>query len=112
MLMNDKTLTLIQAARYLKMSTTSLRLKAKNGKAPGGKVGKHWVFLISDLDDYIRSHYTYGANMAQGAKQEKKEWHFASEELYGGLTSITMEKEYDALVKQVRSQKRSNSMTS
>src|SRR5688500_3159089 len=52
-----KTLTLLEAARFLKMHPEELRRRARLGLIPGAKVGKCWVFLDLDLAGHIRSLY-------------------------------------------------------
>jgi GH24 family phage-related lysozyme (muramidase) len=50
------TLTLEQAADFLKLHPATLRERAKAGKIPGAaKPGKCWVFLQSGLEAYINN---------------------------------------------------------
>ena len=84
-----KTLTLKEAAAFLKMHPEALRRKAKTGKIPGAKPGKSWVFLEEDLVEYLRSLY---ANKRQAVRvaRERKEvtaCHSSAEVKSGGLTS-------------------------
>jgi hypothetical protein len=51
------TLTLQQAAEFLKIHPVTLLEKANAGIVPGAKIGKRWVFIEIDLIDYIRSQY-------------------------------------------------------
>jgi excisionase family DNA binding protein len=51
------TFTLQEAAAYLKIHPVTLQDKARAGEIPGAKIGKRWVFLHIDLDEYIRSQY-------------------------------------------------------
>lgn len=51
------TLTLQEAAVYLKIHPVTLQDKARAGEIPGAKPGKRWVFIQIDLDEYIRSQY-------------------------------------------------------
>ena len=46
------TLSLIEAARFLKMHAEEVRRRAKAGILPGAKAGKCWVFIDDDLADY------------------------------------------------------------
>ncbi|MDD5227339.1 MAG: helix-turn-helix domain-containing protein [Methylococcales bacterium] len=48
-----KSLTLEEAADFLKMNAEVLRSKAKAGKIPGGKPGKCWVFIKEHLADFV-----------------------------------------------------------
>ena len=52
-----KSLTLREAADFLKMHPEELRRRTRLGLIPGAKVGKCWVFLDVDLADYLRSNY-------------------------------------------------------
>ncbi|WP_232013250.1 helix-turn-helix domain-containing protein [Ferriphaselus amnicola] len=52
-----ETLNLEQAANFLKLHPEELRCRAKSGRVPAAKVGKRWVFIESDLADYVRSLY-------------------------------------------------------
>ena len=51
------TFTLGEAALYLHMHPEELRARAKRGDLPGAKTGRRWVFLETDLADYVRSRY-------------------------------------------------------
>jgi excisionase family DNA binding protein len=51
------TLTLQQAAEFLKIHPVTLLEKANSGEVPGAKIGKRWVFITIDLAEYIRSQY-------------------------------------------------------
>lgn len=51
------TLTLTEAANFLKIHPVTLLVKAKAGVVPGAKLGKRWVFVNVDLVEYIRSQY-------------------------------------------------------
>ena len=61
-----KTLTTKEAAGLLKMTETSIKVKAKAGEIPGAKIGNKWVFLEVDLEAFIRSQY----KCAQGDTEE------------------------------------------
>jgi hypothetical protein len=51
------TMNLKQAAAYLHMHPVTLLLKAQNGKIPAAKPAKCWVFILQDLQDYLRGLY-------------------------------------------------------
>ena len=53
-----RTLTLIEAAKFLKMHPEEVRRRTKAGAIPGAKLGKRWVFISDDLAEFIRSLYT------------------------------------------------------
>lgn len=59
------TLSLEEAAEFLRMNPESLRQRAKAGIIPGAKPGKCWVFLQQDLVNYIQSHYTCQSRAVQ-----------------------------------------------
>ena len=52
-----QTMTLGEAAEFLKMSSEALRVKAKNKQIPGAKLGKRWVFIREDLEALLRGGY-------------------------------------------------------
>ena len=52
-----RTLNLREAAEFLRLHPEELRQRAKNGRIPGAKVGRSWVFLEEDLASYLRSLY-------------------------------------------------------
>jgi hypothetical protein len=54
---NERTLDLQAAAEFLYMSPECLRQKTKSGLVKGAKPGKCWVFLESDLVEYLHSLY-------------------------------------------------------
>ncbi len=56
--MESKTLDLKQAADLLNVHWQTLREMAKAGEIPGAKIGRSWVFVESDLLEFIRSKYT------------------------------------------------------
>jgi excisionase family DNA binding protein len=58
---DEITFLLKEAAAFLHMSPEVLRRKATTGEIPGAKPGKCWVFLKSDLVEYLHSIQTgYG----------------------------------------------------
>ena len=46
-------LTVAEAARYIRVSTKTMRQLARDGKVPGKKVGREWRFLRSALEAWI-----------------------------------------------------------
>lgn len=100
-----KTLTLQEAASFLKMTPESLRIKTIKGEIPGAKPGKRWVFNEDDLVEYLRSIYPYNAKLLQGAIEvdRSKIWHSTKEVIRGGLKFATMEDDYNkALKRQIK----------
>jgi excisionase family DNA binding protein len=52
-----KSLTLKEAAQFLKMHHSTLREKASIGHIPGRKVGRAWVFIEEHLADFVSGIY-------------------------------------------------------
>ncbi|TAN51298.1 MAG: DNA-binding protein [Methylococcaceae bacterium] len=50
-------LTVEQAAEYLHLHPVTVCDKARAGDLPAAKVGKRWLFLQVDLDEWLRSQY-------------------------------------------------------
>ena len=46
-------LTIAEAAKYLRISLSSLYKLAQDGKIPAQKVGKHWRFHKQTLTDWV-----------------------------------------------------------
>jgi excisionase family DNA binding protein len=53
-----KTLSLQEATILLQVHPETLRGWAKEGRAPGAKLGKSWLFIDTDLLDWVRSAYS------------------------------------------------------
>ena len=94
-----KTLNLKEAAAFLHINAEELRARAKRGAIPGAKIGRRWVFLESDLAEFIRSNYP--------AKQPSFSWksqpHTMSTSdgldlMEGRAPSRRVSKEYEALL--------------
>jgi excisionase family DNA binding protein len=62
------TLNLEEAAELLKIHPSTLQAKAASGEIPAAKPGKRWVFIESDLFDWLRTQYT---NSRQDVSKEK-----------------------------------------
>ncbi|MCH9697761.1 MAG: helix-turn-helix domain-containing protein [Gammaproteobacteria bacterium] len=83
-----QTLDLIEAATFLHMSPAVLRQKACAGIIRGAKPGKRWVFLESDLADYLRSLYSdHGQAPQSDNRQEKPLCHSTNAATPGGYGS-------------------------
>lgn len=52
-----KTFDVHEAALFLKVHVDTVREGARSGKIPGAKVGRAWVFLETDLAQYLRTQY-------------------------------------------------------
>jgi hypothetical protein len=104
-------LSLAEAARFLKLHPTTLAAKARAGEIPGAKLGKCWVFLEVDLIEHVRSHYPTRA--LQGDCTEKSVCHFTNAKTHprGGSKSLTMEKAYRKALGLPTANKRRNTTT-
>lgn len=95
-----KTLSLKEAALFLKMTPEGLRKKAIAGKIPGAKPGKCWVFIEDDLAEYLRSRYSKAAKVTQGVIESERRtiWHSTKEVIRGGSALVTKESAYNNLL--------------
>ena len=94
-----KTLTLPEAAQFLKMHSEEVRRRAKRGDIPGAKIGRAWVFIEDDLADYLRSFYPATWQALQVTLRKGFECHFASADQSGGLSFVpSVGSEYDNLL--------------
>ncbi|WP_218814707.1 helix-turn-helix domain-containing protein [Rickettsiella endosymbiont of Dermanyssus gallinae] len=107
-----KTFNLEEAAQFLKMSPGGLRRLAASKKIPAAKPGRGWCFLEEDLVNYVRSLYDQPCNqISQGVSNNRREtWHSTRETEFGGLTLLTMEKEYNELLGRQTKRRRRNCM--
>ncbi len=95
--MNDETLDLEEAAKFLHMSASALRQKTKSGEVRGAKPAKCWVYLKQDLVDHIRSKYTDSVEIpfCGSQKMEIQKWQFTNaEKNIGSVSQHQMESEY------------------
>lgn len=108
-----KTLDLKQASEFLMMHPEEVRKRAKQGKLPGAKVGRAWVFIDDDLASFIRANYSYPRQALEvTVRKENQLCHSTNAEKPGGSASLRhQESELDALLKQHRGKKRSISTT-
>jgi excisionase family DNA binding protein len=98
-----ETLTLYQAANFLKLHWQTLRAKAKRGEVPAAKLGRRWVFLREDLVSYLRSHYSTGRPRSQVQQSVGDSLCCTNDPIRdsGGARSMhRMENEYNNLLKQ------------
>lgn len=54
---SPQVLTIDELSDYLRISKSSLYKLAQEGKVPGQKVGRHWRFHRSAIDDWLRSNH-------------------------------------------------------
>ena len=85
-----------EAAAYLRMHPATVLAKARQGRIPGAKPGKRWVFLKEDLDAFLRSFYASRRQTSQGDNHEETICHSTSERAHrtGGPDIQSMENEY------------------
>ena len=90
------TLTLPQAAAFLKIHPVTLQDKARAGEIPGAKIGKCWVFLEIDLIEHIRSQYPRRA--LQGEHERNITCHSSNAKIrpVGGSKSSLTDERYNA----------------
>ena len=92
-----KTLTLIEAAAFLKLSPSALRAKAKAGIVPGRKVGKRWVFVDVHLAEWIQEPYAVRRQALQGDRREYQ-CRYTNATTRGGSGSRSADDEYTRLL--------------
>jgi excisionase family DNA binding protein len=108
-----KSLTLEEAALFLKMHPEEVRRRAKAGIIPGVKLGKRWVFIEDDLVAYLRSLYATPRQALQVGHEEKQLCHSLNAVRRGGLVSPHQAaSELDALLRQKIKPRHRNSTTS
>ena len=54
-IVNDETLTVEEAAAFLHVHPDTVKARARAGEIPAYKPGRKWVFLYSELLDYLRT---------------------------------------------------------
>ena len=59
-IINDRFLTVAQAAELLQLDPDTLRLLARQGKVPAASVGRQWRFDPVLLREWIREHSLQG----------------------------------------------------
>ena len=73
-----RTLGLEDAAIFLRMHPEEVRSRAKRGFIPGAKVGRCWVFLESDLVEFVRSLYPVQRQALQVTNSQEDVCHLES----------------------------------
>src|SRR5574337_574296 len=83
-----QTLTLTEAAAFLKMHPEEVRSRAKRGVLPACKPGRRWVFIDEDLAAFLRDRYSSRRQALRVASEKgRSAWPYASEAPSGGSTS-------------------------
>jgi hypothetical protein len=105
------TLTLFEAAGFLKMHPEEVRTRAKRGLIPASKPGRRWVFIDEDLAAFLRGQYP-AQRQALRVTFEKGSapWESANEAPSGGSTSRRHQaSEYDEVLKRAARPRHRNS---
>jgi excisionase family DNA binding protein len=90
-----KTINTEEAAKILGIKERCVRIKASIGEIPAAKIGRKWLFIEEDLQNYIRSLYANQASAKQVPVKEKNKWHLSNVGIRTGRTSITEESDFD-----------------
>jgi hypothetical protein len=108
-----RSLSLAEAAAFLKMHPEEVRRRAKAGIIPGAKPGRAWVFILDDLADWLRSLYAAPRQALRVAfRKELEPCHSINEVRPGTSTlSLPMESEYADLLGLATKPTRKNSTT-
>ena len=94
-----KTMTIEQAAEFLGAHKETVRRMVAFGNLPGTKIGRRWIFIEDDLVMHMRNKYST-ADASQGVHYRSNEkWHSKEKMVSGGLTSHTLVKEYEKVLK-------------
>ena len=97
--MQNETLNLEEASAFLHLSENELRRRARLGLIKAAKPGKRWVFLKSDLVEYLEALYASSRQVVSGCAKETSQCHYKTAMGRGGLTSgHRVEREYAALL--------------
>ena len=84
-----QTLTLAEAAAFLKMHPEEVRNRAKRGVLPACKPGRRWVFIDEDLAAFLRDRYASKRQALRVASEKgRTAWPYASEATSGGSISL------------------------
>jgi excisionase family DNA binding protein len=96
-----KTLTLNQAAQFVQINPETVRRLAQARKIPCAKLGRKWVFIQQDLEQYIRNQYATPESVVQVVDNDEESLcQYTLETPSGGLNSLHQtEQEYDALLR-------------
>src|SRR6516162_1089938 len=108
-----KTFDLNEAAAFLRMHPEEVRARAKRGLIPGAKTGRRWVFLETDLAEFVRSLYPVRRQALQVTTPQEGLCHLESAGRSGGSTSPRrMVSEYDDLLRPATRPRRRSCTTS
>lgn len=62
--MDNQILTLGEVAALLRVPKSTVYKLAQHGRVPAFKVGKHWRFLLRDIEEWLSSHSEQGNSHA------------------------------------------------
>jgi hypothetical protein len=95
------TLTLAEAAGFLKMHPEEVRCRAKRGLIPASKPGRRWVFIDDDLAAFLRGKYATDRQALRVTSEKgRAPWVSANEALSGGsISRHHPASEYDEVLK-------------
>ncbi|MHB1832331.1 MAG: helix-turn-helix domain-containing protein [Acidiferrobacteraceae bacterium] len=93
------TLTLKEAAVFLKMHPQTLRRLALKAALPAARTGRRWVFIEEDLAQWLRSRYSAVRQVPAG-QEGITPWHSIKETTprSGGSASPSGDGKYAALL--------------
>ena len=90
-----QSLTVEEAAEFLKMGVSTLQRKAKAGEIPARKVGRRWVFIKEHLADFVSGRYHHqrvGLTVIDGklSSQENTNWQSTNKKTAAFITSTSL----------------------
>lgn len=62
---SDTVLTIDELARYLKVSKSTLYKLCQAGQVPGRKIGRHWRFSRTVIDEWLKQTGILGGGKAK-----------------------------------------------
>lgn len=68
--MTEKTYDADGAAAYLKVHRNTVLKRARSGELRGGKIGRRWVFVKEDLEEYLDRAITAQVEQRRAAQPE------------------------------------------
>ena len=105
-----ETANLQEAANLLKCHEQTVRKLAKSGVLNGRKIGRAWVFLMSDIEKLFRQ---CDNENRLPVPERKESWHFTKEAQHiGPVSQRQTEQELDALLARQTARRRKSSLTS
>lgn len=104
-----ETVNLQEAADLLKCHEQTVRKLAKSGTLNGRKIGRAWVFLVSDIEKLFRQ---CDNENRLPVPERGESWHFTNEaRSIGPASQRRTEQELDALLARQTGKRRKSSLT-